>query len=1243
MPDYRYNHLSVRVPWHDSGWNGRVCQRPLLNQHCTALPYIADNRKEALENKEGVPGTEFPMLDGDYVPPCVKERAAFLSPNQHTIDVQMPYSVWSREHSHILPTTVDLPPWGGVLLPFRWMNKEHAWTLSEKLGLDVSTEYEPNSPDWLEKTAWVQGIGNQRALLDAFADGLRKHTGPDDPGSLVFFYAKRTPLSDFDSRFLVAVARLTNLGQLQEYPYEGGNANGRLRTLVWERPFQHSLRRADDGSHYGGVVLPFWKLLEESDDTEDLSDLSATLPPDDELWNQFSYGSEHVTHQGAAAALWALKRSAERLAKRIEFDAPNALAWIDAELNRIWNVRGPYPGLGSALSAFDKSLNGTLFMYSLSSVLKDGDDPWSVADALLRGARKPPAGVKLPASIIRKWDAMAKRMPHRLDALRTLARFDLTPEQAKRFYEEETLAREIVRNPYSLFERDRMSEGPISFWTVDSGLYAGPPRPALPDQCEVDTDDAKDPSRLRAGAVEALERAAANGDTLLSAEPLVQAVEEIEAAVPVPIDLDDLTLFGDDFAPEVVRKGKTFQLSRYVEYGELIRDAVKARVQNPIASPEVDWAEIVAQTLDSEAADEDERRARTEKAQALGVLAQSRVSALVGPAGTGKTLVVAMLLAAIMEGADAVLLAPTGKARVRLQAAAGRQAKTLAQFLLELDRYDGKSQRYFPTGRQPAVGVRMVIVDEASMLTEDQVAALFDALEPGCRVMFVGDPQQLPPIGAGRPFVDLIRWLKDLPGKPGLAELFVRRRQAETESSKRDLELEDVQFAELFSGRPLPAGEDEIVGRIRAGENMDRLRFIPFSSEQDLHNLVVSTVTQELGLTAEREKSFSLAMGAKLSEKNNPYFECGSTAAAAERWQLLTPHRVLRGGAKGLNRVIHSEFRSGIIEFARACNRGKPFKRFRITSPRGPEQIVNGDKVICLRNGKRRLAGPERETGYVANGEIGVVVGESYVSASKPKNVEVEFSTQPGLNYKFWKSEFDEDESTLELAYAITVHKSQGSQFGTVILVLPKRSAVLSREMIYTALTRQQRRIIVLHDGDLSDILTFRRDEHSEIMRRSTDLFVPPDPVRVEIGTKGIENLKRRKFMEDKLIHRSAAGEMLSSKNEVIIADALHDARKELGIKYVAEPEIMLAGQSRSPDFVVQDRKGKTWYWEHLGMMTEKAYENRWKRKLDLYRKANIHPRTERPDGTLIITESGQDGSIDSQALRKLIREIWGS
>lgn len=178
-----------------------------------------------------------------------------------------------------------------------------------------------------------------------------------------------------------------------------------------------------------------------------------------------------------------------------------------------------------------------------------------------------------------------------------------------------------------------------------------------------------------------------------------------------------------------------------------------------------------------------------------------------------------MLLQALPEGRSAVLLAPTGKARVRLQAAAGREAKTVAQFLLKQGRYDETSQRYFPTGGPPAPGVRLVIVDEASMLTGDQVAALFDALEPGCRVVFVGDPQQLPPIGPGRPFVDLIRWLASQLGTPGLAKLKIRRRQTDSKGGRRDLDLEDVQFAELFSGRPLPAGEDEIIARVRSGES----------------------------------------------------------------------------------------------------------------------------------------------------------------------------------------------------------------------------------------------------------------------------------------------------------------------------------------------------------------------------------------------------------------------------------------
>src|SRR5439155_5354965 len=136
----------------------------------------------------------------------------------------------------------------------------------------------------------------------------------------------------------------------------------------------------------------------------------------------------------------------------------------------------------------------------------------------------------------------------------------------------------------------------------------------------------------------------------------------------------------------------------------------------------------------------------------------------------------------------------------------------------------------------------------------------------GCRVVFVGDPQQLPPIGAGRPFVDLVQWLLSKPSRPGVAELRVRRRQTDSDG-RRDLELEDVQFAELFSGRPLPAGEDEILARIRGGEAMDRLRFIRFHSNVNLQDLVKETIEAELQLSDDRETSFSMQMGGKLSEK----------------------------------------------------------------------------------------------------------------------------------------------------------------------------------------------------------------------------------------------------------------------------------------------------------------------------------------------------------------------------------------
>lgn len=166
----------------------------------------------------------------------------------------------------------------------------------------------------------------------------------------------------------------------------------------------------------------------------------------------------------------------------------------------------------------------------------------------------------------------------------------------------------------------------------------------------------------------------------------------------------------------------------------------------------------------------EEQRARQEMLAAFRVMFTSRLTVVNGRAGTGKTtLIRALVHSPEIDGGKVLLLAPTGKARVQLQNRVGREAFTLAQFLTRLERYD-PAAGYLTSRDKPRVGVETVVVDEASMLTEDMLAALLNAVEVTDRLVLVGDPRQLPPIGAGRPFVDLERTYRlAQPAWPGTA------------------------------------------------------------------------------------------------------------------------------------------------------------------------------------------------------------------------------------------------------------------------------------------------------------------------------------------------------------------------------------------------------------------------------------------------------------------------------------------
>lgn len=259
---------------------------------------------------------------------------------------------------------------------------------------------------------------------------------------------------------------------------------------------------------------------------------------------------------------------------------------------------------------------------------------------------------------------------------------------------------------------------------------------------------------------------------------------------------------------------------------------------------------------------------------------------------------------------------------------------------------------------------------------------------------------------------------------------------------------------------------------------------------------------------------------------------------------------------------------------------------------------------------------------YVANGEIGIVVGQfkTHYFKGTPWKLEVEFSSQPSYKYGYSEGYFgDESQPMLELANALTIHKAQGSEFGLTILVIPNPCRLLSRELLYTALTRQQNRVVILHQGDRHDLMNLSVDYHSEAARRRTNLFVEPRLVQLQ-----------ERFLEDGLIHKTRRGDSVRSKSEVIIADLLYSK----GIDYKYKPPFSGSdGSRRYLDFTFEDTElGLQVCWEHLGMMQQPDYRRRWEAKLAWSRVQDVLPHSEGggSGGTLIITQDDANGGVSS-------------
>lgn len=1245
-PRYILKHLSIRVPWHDNAWNGSVCNNPKANGACLILKNCALNRNDAKEQE--LAGQLLKDLPEQDYPVCIGERATFMAPFAIQKTLTHPYAISSpSSHGHLKPTRVQFPTFSAAAVPYHWMLKENAKEKTVIYDLNFDEQREPQL-DWASNGGdhWVQELNNQKALLNCFFEHLEQET------SLVFFYTKQVPFVEESGRVLAGVGRINKI--IASEAYEGSNS--RFGAAYWEHMILHSIRK--DGKN--GFLLPYHAAIEYQIEHPDfdVAELAVIVPNDKRF--EFSYAAEHVSNDSAIRVLLDCIKSLEKAeALNIGENQQASIKWIHSEVARLEKLRGVYPGMGAALCAFGIEKGHFVAAEIINQLKDDNENPWLIFEKALENAKgilSDQVAALIPHITTKLYQRLnAKALPDRIKFLHLLSRFDLSIEQAKLlFIEEEREAvgierkeEEYLENPYLIYEDLRQTLTPVALSTLDLGLYIkNPPDTILPEGLIY--VDSFDIHRIRALTIQQLEWGVLKGHSLLPRKEIIKQIRELSIEPTCPLNSDYYELAEECFKGSIVleemKNGeRAYQLERLSKTKEIISQKIKDRVGGKRLPLKADWSALLDEALQPftiGAPDAQELKARKEKAGALKEIAESRFSVLIGPAGTGKTTLLTILAGQKeVENNGVLLLAPTGKARVRMEEVARNlkvTAKTLAQFLSGFHRYNGDIQQYVFSDEYCEGIYETVILDEASMLTEEMLATTLDCLKGVKRFILVGDHRQLPPIGAGRPFVDIIHYLKPdsietaFPrvGK-GYAELTIKRRQG---GSKR----EDLQLAEWFSGEPLEPGADAIINQILTTPNSTYLRMEHWENETDFDKIFEKVLVEELEMNSIQDvQKFNQTLGSN----DGRYFNFREAANKAESWQILSPIREKVFGVKAINRKIHKLFREDKVKYARD-------RYGKIPSPIGLEEIVYGDKVINLYNKRRNpkdVWPVENCLNYVANGEIGMVIGQFKTAkmtfAGKPKNTEIEFTSQKGYKYSFKSWEFKEDGDTpLELAYALTVHKAQGSEFGKVFLIVPNPCFLLTREMLYTSLTRQKDKVIMLYQGNTFDIKGLASPLKSDVLKRITNLFVKPELVEVE-----------GHYLEKNLIHQASDGKMLRSKSELLIYQRLIDKH----IIPLYEKKLEINEVEKLPDFTIENEDtGVTYFWEHCGMLFDDEYKQRWEEKYKWYRENDILPFEEGggEKGTLIITEDKpyeiEDGSIRGALSVKeidgLIFEIFG-
>ena len=383
--------------------------------------------------------------------------------------------------------------------------------------------------------------------------------------------------------------------------------------------------------------------------------------------------------------------------------------------------------------------------------------------------------------------------------------------------------------------------------------------------------------------------------------------------------------------------------------------------------------------------------------KALELASANSILALTGGPGTGKTTTVRGIIMLFDElGLKTSLCAPTGRAAKRLSELCGREAATIHRLLGAS--IDENGMHVFDHDEDNTLSADVLIVDESSMIDILLMDSLLRALKNGCRLIMVGDADQLPPVGPGNMFSDVIK--SDVIPVIALTEIF---RQSEDSGI--------VMCAHSVNKGNMP----DVI------EKYNDFFFMRRQTDEQIAETVAELYSKRLPKN----------MGIDPSQI-----------------QVLSPTRKRAAGTAALNELLRDKI--------------NPRNALKKEKQSGDFVFRTGDKVMQIRNNYDIIwESPDKRTSGtgVFNGDVGTIKNIDHDDES----VIVDFEDKL-VTYSFDKL------SELEPAFAMTVHKSQGSEYHTVVIALAHAAnMLLSRSVLYTAMTRAKKLLIIVGNPSVMD------------------------------------------------------------------------------------------------------------------------------------------------------------------------------